>query len=167
METVEQVIANIRSRDIELSIKDGDRIVTSRPLQPAEEETLKENRAAAVAIINATARETPEQACGRGYAAGYAKGIEHATEEFQTRPPVAAPVAQVLPPTTPDGEIEKFKTWQGQKSEYYKWEIECLEALRAALAPGDKIHPLFAFSCVIIGANGVEREFKRKPGKKK
>ena len=42
METVEQVIANIRSRNIELSIKDGDRIVASRPLLAVEEEALKE-----------------------------------------------------------------------------------------------------------------------------
>lgn len=167
METVEQVIANIRSRNIELSIKDGDRIVASRPLLAVEEEALKENRAAAVALITASASETPEAAYKRGEADGYLKGIEHATQEFQTRPPIAAPVAQVLAPTTPDEEIEKFLRWQGLKSDYYKWESDTIEALRAALVPGERIHPMFAYSCIIIGVDGKEREFKRVPNKKK
>jgi hypothetical protein len=166
METIEQVIANIRSRNIELSIKDGDRIITSAPLLREEQEALKENRAAAIALITGVVPETLEAAYARGHAAGYLKGIEHATEEFQTRAPVAAPAAPTHV-TTPDEEIEKFKRWQGQKSDYYKWEPECLESLREALVEGDRIHPMFAYSCIIISANGREREFKRTPTKVK
>ena len=91
METIEEVIAGIKARNIELSIKDGDKIVSSQPLLPDEKEVLKENRAAAIALIAGTVPETPEAAYARGHSAGYALGIQHATEELASRAPVAAP----------------------------------------------------------------------------
>ena len=111
--------------------------------------------------------ETPEQAYQRGHAVGYALGIEHATQEFQSRAPVPARVEPAPRLTTPDEELEKFKKWISCKSTYYLWEDECLSALHAALVPGDRIHPMFAFSCIIIHANGRETEFKRVPNKGK
>lgn len=163
--TVEQTIAGIKARNIELSVN-GDKIVSSEPLSPDEKEKLKTNRAEAIALIAGTVPETPEAAYARGHSAGYALGIQHATEELASRAPVAAP-----PPaprvTTPDEEIERFQKWLGGKSEYYRWEIECIEALRAALVPGERIHPMFAYSCIIIGVDGKEREFQRRPSKKK
>jgi hypothetical protein len=164
-ETIEQVIEGIKARNITLSVKDGDRIIASRPLLLDEEATLRANRAAAVAII--TAIETPEQAYQRGHRDGYIAGIEHATQEFQSRPPVASPVAPAPRLTTPDEELEKFKKWISCKSDYYRWEDECLAALHAALIPGDRIQPLFAYSCVVIHADGREQEFKRVPTKRK
>jgi hypothetical protein len=170
MDTLEQTIADIRGRNITLSVRD-EKIVASLPLGTAEKEMLRENRERAIAIITA-APETPPAACGCAHhREGYLLGVQHATEELASRAPVAAPVAQVapavLPNTTPDQEIEKFIKWQGCKSDYYKWESECLEALRSALAPGERIQPMFAYSCIIIGGNGKEREFKRVPNKRK
>jgi hypothetical protein len=98
---------------------------------------------------------------------GYALGIQHATEEMQSRAPVAAPLAPTAPRTTVDEAMEAFTKWMGRQSEYYQFEPECLEALRAALVPGDKVHGLFAYTCVIEHADGTRVEFQRRPSKKK
>ena len=63
--------------------------------------------------------------------------------------------------------MEAFTKWMGRQSEYYQFEPECLEALRAALVPGDKVHGLFAYTCVIEHADGTRVEFQRRPSKKK
>jgi hypothetical protein len=127
---------------------------------------LKENRDEAIAIINAAVPETPERAYHRGQKDGYAAGVRDTLEEKKAQPPVESKLtAPTL--TTPDQEMEKFERWIAQKSEYYKWETECLEALRATLVEGDRIQPIFAYSCIIIGADGREREFKRVPNKKR
>lgn len=165
-ETVEQTIATIRARNITLS-REGDKIIADRPLLPDEKEVLKEHRQEALAIIDAAMPETAEQAYQRGQKDGYAAGVRDTLEQMKSRPPVEKPVAPTPAPTTPDEEIEKFKKWLGCKGDYYLWEDECVEALRAALVPGDRIQPMFAYSCLIIGADGVERTFKRAPKKKK
>jgi hypothetical protein len=163
--TIEQTIAGIKARNIDLSIKDGDKIVSSEPLSPNEKEVLKENRAAAIALITGVVPETSEQAYQRGHRDGYAKGIEHAMQELESRPLIAAPKPRV---TTPDEEIANLERWLAGKSSYYgPWEPEVIEALRATLAPGEKIVPMFAYSCAIIGVDGKEREFQRRPHKRK
>src|SRR5437870_1082621 len=85
--------------------------------------------------------EIPPAACDcahhkDGHAAGYALGIQHATEEMQSRAPVAVP-ATPTHVTTVDEAMEAFIKWMGSKGEYYQWEEECLSALREALRPGD------------------------------
>jgi hypothetical protein len=174
MKSIEEVIASIRASGVTLNVKD-DEIVSSRPLLPDEKMALKEHHAAAVAIINATsaAPETVEQAYQRGLEEGrkelegarsesYALGIQHATEEFQTRPPVAAPLAPTHV-TTVNEAMEGFTKWLGYKGEYYQWEEECLSALREALVEGDKVHGLFAYTCIIEHADGARVEFQRRP----
>jgi hypothetical protein len=171
VKSIEEVIAGILDNDVTLSVR-GDEIISSRPLLPDEKMALKENHAAAVVIIAASTPETAEQAYQRGlkdgHANGYALGIEHATEEFQSRAPVAAPAAQAPPqPLTVDEVMTKFAEWQSQRSEYWQWESECMSSLREALAPGDTILPRFAYSCVIARAGGGEVEFIRRPDKVK
>jgi hypothetical protein len=53
-----------------------------------------------------------------------------------------------------------------QRSSYYQWEPETLEALRAELREGDSIRPMYAFSCLVIHGDGTETEFKRQPKRK-
>ena len=106
-ETIEQVIANIRARNVELSVE-GDKIIANRPLHEDEKEVLKENRAAAIAIINATP-ETPEAKVWyeRGQKIGYAAGIRDAAEQFRSNPPTESKLPAPAP-TTPEEEIAKL-----------------------------------------------------------
>ena len=80
MDNVEQVIADIRGRNVSLSVRDG-KIIANPPLLPDEKEVLRENRERAIAIISATPEtsatpEAPIAACDcahhkEGHAAGY------------------------------------------------------------------------------------------------
>jgi len=97
---------------------------------------------------------------------GYQSGIRDALEQAKAAP-AAAPAPAVPAPTTPDQEMERFEKWMHQRTEYYFWEIECLQALREKLVDGDRVQPLFAYSCVIVHADGTETEFKRVPNRKR
>lgn len=146
---LEQLIAGVKARHVDLEVK----IHSSRPLMPDEKKALAEDRAAAVAIILDMPRDV-EEAEQRGYAAG----VRHAVEKFnQTKPEPA--------PTTSDLEMQKFEKWTREKSEYWWWEPECLAALRAEIegAPGSRIQPMFAYSCVIVRPDGREETFQRRP----
>jgi hypothetical protein len=186
MESVEQTIANIWGRDVELEV-DGQKIIASEPLLPDEQKVLQENRAEAIEIIKGRelkahaktimdgiverekltqdAAEAHER-CERCIQDGYQSGIRDALEQAKEAP-VAAPVPVGPAPTTPDREMERFDKWQHQRTEYYQWEPECLQALREALVEGDRLMPLFAYSCVIVHADGTEVEFKRVPKRKR
>ena len=173
MDSVEQTIANIRARNADLSVE-GERIICSRPLMSHERKVFEENRAEAVALINAASpTETFEQAYQRGLKEGYAAGVRDTLEEMKARPAVESRPGPPPTPTTPDEEIAKLSKWLLNHGEYYApvpetgWEPEVIEALRSALVEGDRIQPMFAYSCIIVGANGKEREFKRVPNKKK
>jgi hypothetical protein len=167
MENVEQAIATIKARGCELRVE-GNKILSSRPLLSDEKAVLKENRAAAIAIINASVPETAEQAYQRGQKDGYAAGVRDTLEELKSRPPVVAvPAAPAPAPTTPDEEVVKFTMSMASRGDYWRWEAECLEALRAALVEGDRIQPLFAYTAIILHADGTETEFKRAPNRKK
>jgi hypothetical protein len=134
---------------------------------PDEKKVFEENRSEACALIRAGAPETSTHSYERGLKDGYAAGVRDTLEEMKARP-IAIPASGPLPTaTTPDGEIEKFTRWQAARSGYWKWENECLQALRDALVEGDRVQPMYAYSCLIIGANGREREFKRVPNKAK
>jgi hypothetical protein len=164
---VEQTIANIRARNVQLSVEDDNKIAASRPLLPDERKVFEENRIEACALIRAGAPETATQAYERGLKDGYAAGVRDTLEEMKARP-IAIPVSGPPPTvTTPDEEIEKFERWQSVRSDYWRWEPECLQSLREALAPGERVQPMYAYSCLIIGASGSEREFKRVPTKRK
>jgi hypothetical protein len=167
MDNVEQVIANIRARNVDLSTE-GDKIVASRPLLPDERKVFEEHRAEAIALINGTpTTETATQAYQRGLRDGYAAGLRDTLEELNRRPVESRPGP---PPrvTTPNEEIKALETWLANKGSYYSpWEPEVLEALRATLVPGEKIQPMYAYSLIIIGVDGKEREFKRVPTKEK
>ena len=178
MDNVEQVIADIRGRNVSLSVRDG-KIIANPPLLPDEKEVLRENRERAIAIISATPEtsatpEAPIAACDcahhkEGHAAGYLLGIAHATEELASRALVAASAAPAAPThvTTVDEAMEAFGKWMGVHGEYWQWEPETLDALRAALVEGDKVHGLFAYTALIEHADGTRVEFQRKPNKKK
>ena len=103
---------------------------------------------------------------------GYAAGIREQTEQFQSNPPTESKIPAPAP-TTPDEEIAKLSKWLLNKGEYYApvpetgWEPEVIQALRETLVSGDRITPLFAYSCYIVHENGTETEFKRVPHKKK
>ena len=165
MDSVEQVIANIRARNVELTTE-GDKIVASRPLLPDERKVFEENRSEAVALLNAAPAETIEQAYQRGLKGGYAAGVRDTLEEMKARPGVESRPGPPPKETTIEQEVENFVKWQAQRPSYWKWEIECVQALREAMAPGDKTQPMFAYSCLIIGVDGKEREFKRTPKRK-
>ncbi len=154
MDDLEQVIASIRGRNVELII-DGEKIIASRPLLPDEKKALKEQRAKAIEIISGAAPETTEQA----YRRGYADGVRHTMEDTM-RSHVE------MKQTNPDEEIARLVAFNDAHGAYWKWEPECLEALRAALVPGDRVQPVFAYTCIIVHANGGETEFKRVPNKK-
>lgn len=168
MDNVEQVIANIRARNVHLSTE-GDKIVASRPLLPDERKVFEENRAEAIALINASPTETPEQAYQRGQQAGYAAGVRDTLEEMKARPALESRPGPPPTPTTPEEEIAKLSKWLLNKGEYYApvpetgWEPEVIQALRETLVEGDRIAPAFAYSCYIVHANGTETEFKRRP----
>jgi hypothetical protein len=172
MDTLEQTIADIRGRNIALSIRD-EKIVASLPLMAHEKEILKENRERAIAIIAAAPEATaaPEAlptACDcTHHREGYALGIAHAIEEMASRAPVAAPVAPTAPPMTVDEVMEGFVKWQKAHGDYYVWEIECNESLREALRDGDRVRGLFAYTAIVVRADGREEEFQRRPSRKK
>ena len=175
MDTIEQVIADIRGRNVSLSVRDG-KIIANPPLSPDEKEMLRENRERAIAIITGApeataAPETPPTACDcthhqEGHATGYALGIQHATEEMQSRAPVAAPAAPTYVMSV-DEVMEGFVKWQKAHGEYYEWEDECNQALRTALVEGDRVDGLFAYTAIIVHADGRREEFQRRPNKKK
>jgi hypothetical protein len=157
---MEETIAGARERGVKLSVM----IVADPPLADEEKEVLKANRDAAIALITGLA--SPEQfeaACQKSYALG----IEHATEEFQSRAPVAAPAAPTPRQKTIDEVLADFALWQSSRPELWQWEIECMSSLREALSPGDTILPRFAYSCVIARTGGGEVEFVRRPDKRK
>jgi hypothetical protein len=165
--SVEQTIANIRARNVQLSVEDDNKIAASRPLLPDERKVFEENRSEACALIRATPSETPTQSYERGLKDGYAAGVRGTLEEMKAQP-IAIPASGPPPTaTTPDGEIEKFIRWQAQRSDYWKWEPETIQVLREALVEGDRVQPMFAYSCLIVSADGREREFKRVPTKRK
>src|SRR5882724_9992242 len=148
---MEQVIASARDRGVTLSVM----IVADPPLDDEEKEVLKASRNAAVALI--TGMVSAEQ-LEAARSESYALGIQHATEEMQSRAPVATPA----PPTytmTVDEVMEGFVEWQKAHGEYYEWEKECNEALRAALREGDRVRGVFAYSCIIVRSDGREEEF--------
>jgi hypothetical protein len=101
------------------------------------------------------------------HAAGYALGIQHATEEFQTRPPVATPAAPPMHVMTVDEVLQGFEQWQRAHGHYYVWEVDTMQALREALVHGDKVFGLFAYTAIIEHADGRRVEFQRKPNKGK
>jgi hypothetical protein len=92
--------------------------------------------------------------------------VSDATEQFRARPAEPKP-EPALPPTTPDEECRKLIAWCNAHSAYYKWEQECIEALRAALVEGDRVQPLFAYTAIIVHNDGTETEFRRVPNRKK
>ena len=156
---MEQVIASARERGVKLSVM----IVADPPLVDEEKEVLKANRDAAVALI--TGMVSAEQ-LEAARSESYALGIQHATEELATRAPIAAPLAPTHV-TTVDEAMTAFSKWMGLHGEYWQWEIECLDALRATLVDGDVVHGLFAYSCIVEHADGRREEFQRRPSRKK
>jgi hypothetical protein len=164
METVEQIVEAIRSRNTTITIE-GDKIIASRPLLPDEREFMKANRADVITYIRATpapAAETAEAAYNRGWL----DGVKHATEELGEQAKMNATEKPQPTPKTPEHEIERFEKWMAARTNYYRWEPESLEALRAALQPGDRVQPMFAYSCLIVHPNGTESEFRRVSKKK-
>jgi hypothetical protein len=92
--------------------------------------------------------------------------VKHATQELQEQAKMNTIEKPKLAPTTPDREIERFQKWMAERTPYYEWEPENIEALRAALQPGDRCQPMYAYSCLIIRADGSEAEFRRVTRKK-
>jgi hypothetical protein len=157
--TVAQVIETIKARNVTLSVK----IISDRPLLEHEKAVLKAHRREAIAIINGMT--DPEVAYQRGKREGYALGVQHAMEELTDQPPSEA--KPTLPTTTIDIELSRFNAWQAERGEYFRWEPECMLALRNAMVEGDRLQPLFAFTVIIVHVDGSETRFQRRPEKHK
>ena len=178
MDNVEQVIADIRGRNVSLSVRDG-KIIANPPLLPDEKEVLRKiaNGRSRSSRRRPRHRQRPKHRSPPATARTTKKGTRratswasrHATEELASRAPVAASAAPAAPThvTTVDEAMEAFGKWMGVHGEYWQWEPETLDALRAALVEGDKVHGLFAYTALIEHADGTRVEFQRKPNKKK
>lgn len=172
MPTIEEVITTLRDRGVALTTthdgKGNVKIGVDGALLPEERKFLHDHRDEAINYLRAHPSEAstpaPEpESPQAAYDRGFGDGLRAAIAEMEARASVA--VTQETPlARTPEQELHKFRQWQlCRPGPYYFWEPECMEALRAELRPGDRIRPMYSYTCVIIRADGSEMEFERVP----
>jgi hypothetical protein len=189
MRTVTQVVEEIRRRRLSICVADGKIMVVGMLLRtekaflekhrdavieylshPAPESTLMPESVESESVAESTASESTTTDSPE-YQQGYRDGVRHTMEELKSRTDVTPVSNSKSAPalTTPDEAIAKFVKWQHERSSYHFWEPECLSELRKALSlsPGATIRPMFAYTCIIVHADGSETEFERIPPRAK